>query len=200
MGGRIDVTNQEVENLERQVVDLEGKLVKLAALEAAFNHFTNKHWIPLQAVVISLHDSLCWTCRGDGEPLPDGVRSSSAPPSLSIVIPVPPPRSGQRPATPGPPPLSPVTDDDSSVIPDFSTNSSPNPFHVERRTFCTAQGADGLIWTGEERAALQAFLSHYMGEEGVNVPILEAGEGDRSPGGSRMLSEGAGFREGGIGA
>ena len=47
MGGRIDETNQEVDNLERRVVDLEGKLVKLAALEAAFDHFTNEHWIPL---------------------------------------------------------------------------------------------------------------------------------------------------------
>ena len=83
MGGRIDETNQEVDNLERQVVDLEGKLVKLAALEAAFDHFTNEHWIPLQAAVISLHDSLCWTCRGDGQPIPDRVRSASAPPSAS---------------------------------------------------------------------------------------------------------------------
>ena len=55
MGGRIDETNQEIENLERRVIDLEGKLVKLAALEAAFDHFTNEHWIPLQSVVISLH-------------------------------------------------------------------------------------------------------------------------------------------------
>ena len=73
MGGRIDETNQEVENLERRVIDLEGKLVKLAALEAAFDHFTNDHWIPLQAVIISLDDSLCWTCRGDGQPIPDRV-------------------------------------------------------------------------------------------------------------------------------
>ena len=73
MGGRIDVTNQEVDNLERRVVDLEEKLVKLAALEAAFDHFTNEHWIPLQAVIISLHDSLCWTCRGDGQPIPDRI-------------------------------------------------------------------------------------------------------------------------------
>ena len=51
MGGRIDETNQEVDNLERRVINLEGKLVKLAALEAAFDHFTNEHWIPLQAVV-----------------------------------------------------------------------------------------------------------------------------------------------------
>ena len=144
MGGRIDVTNQEVENLEHRVMDLEGKLVKLAALEAAFNHFTNEHWIPLQAVVISLHDSLCWTCRGDGEPLPDGVRSSSAPPTLSIAIPVPPPCSGQRPATPGPPPLSPITNDSSSIT-NSSLDSSPNPFHVERRTFHAAQGSDGLV-------------------------------------------------------
>ena len=50
MGGRIDVTNQEVENLERRVIDLEGKLVKLASLEATFDHFTNEHWIPLQAI------------------------------------------------------------------------------------------------------------------------------------------------------
>ena len=73
MGGRIDKTNQEVDNLQRRVVDVEEKLVKLAALEAAFNHFTNKHWIPLQSVVISLHDSLCWTCGGNGEPIPDRV-------------------------------------------------------------------------------------------------------------------------------
>ena len=183
MGGSIDVINQEVDNLQRRVVDLEGKLVKLAALEAAFNHFTNEHWIPLQAVVLSLHDSLCWVCKGDGEPLPGGVRSASAPPSLSIAIPVPLPRSGRRPATPGPPPLSPVTDDSSSVT-DSSLDSSPNLFCVERRTFQAAQGPDGLVWTEEERAVLQAFLSHYTSKEGVDVPILEVGEGDRSPGGS----------------
>ena len=73
LGGRVDETNQEVDNLQRQVMDLEGKLVKLAALEATFNHFTNEHWISLQSVIISLHDSLCWTCRGDGEPIPDRV-------------------------------------------------------------------------------------------------------------------------------
>ena len=56
------------------------------------------------------------------------------------------------------------------------------------------------MWTEEEGAALQAFLSHYMSKEGVDVPILEVGEGDRSPGGSRMLSEGGGFGEGGVGA
>ena len=199
MGGSIDVINQEVDNLQRRVVDLEGKLVKLAALEAAFDHFANEHWVPLQAIVLSLHDSLCWVCRGDGEPLPGGVRSASAPPSLSIAIPVPPPRSGRRPATPGPPPLSPVTDSSSSIT-DSLLDSSPNPFRVKRRSFQVAQGSDGLVWTEEERAALQAFLSHYTSEEGVDVPILEVGEGDRSPGGSRVLSEGGGFGEGGIGA
>ena len=175
-------------------------MVKLAALEAAFNHFTNKHWIPLQVIVLSLHNSLCWICRGDGQPIPDQVQSALAPPSLSIAIPVPPPRTGQRPATPGPPPLSPVTDNDSSIIPNSLDDSSPNPFCIKRQTFHAVQGLDGLVWTEEERAALQAFLSHYTSEEGVNVPILEVGEGDRSPGGSRMLSEGSGFREGGIGA
>ena len=35
LGGRVDETNQEVDNLQRRVMDLEGKLVKLAALEAA---------------------------------------------------------------------------------------------------------------------------------------------------------------------
>ena len=190
MGGSINVINQEVDNLQRRVVDLEGKLVKLAALEAAFDHFTNEHWVPLQAVVISLHDSLCWVCRGDGEPLPGGVRSASAPPSLSIAIPVPPPCSGRRPATPGPPPLSPVTND--SSITDSLLDSSPNLFRVERRTFQAAQGPDGVVWTEEERAALQAFLSHYTSKERVNVPILEAGEGDRSPRGSQLFSEGGG--------
>ena len=200
MGGRIDETNQEGDNLQRQIFDLEGKLVKLAALEAAFDHFTNKHWIPLQVVVLSLHDSLCWVCRGDGEPIPDRVCSSSAPPSLSIAIPVPPPHTGQRPPTPGPPPLSPVTDDESSIIPDSSTDSSPNPFCVEKRTFQAVQGPDGLVWTEEERAVLQAFFSTFASKEGVSVTILEAGEGDRSPGGSRLLSESAGFGEGGVGA
>ena len=200
MGERIDETNQEVDNLQHRVFDLEGKLVKLAALEAAFDHFTNEHWLPLQAVVLSLHNSLCWVCRGDGEPIPDRVQSSSAPPSLSIAIPIPLPRAGQRPPTPSPPPLSPITDDESSVIPDSSSDSSPNPFCVERRMFQAAQGPDGLVWTEEERAELQAFFSNFAGKEGVNVTILEAGERDRSPGGSCMLSEGAGFREGGTGA
>ena len=59
MGGRINIINQDVKHLECRVINLEGKLVKLAALEATFDHFTNKHWIPLQAIVISLHDSLC---------------------------------------------------------------------------------------------------------------------------------------------
>ena len=62
------------------------------------------------------------------------------------------------------------------------------------------QGLEGLVWTDEERATLQAFLTYYESEEGDNVTILEAGEGDRSPGGSRMLSEGGGFREGRDGA
>ena len=66
--------------------------------------------------------------------------------------------------------------------------------------FQVAQGLDGLIWTEEERAALQAFLSHYTSEQGVNVTILEAGQEDRSPGGSRILPEGGEFREGGVGA
>ena len=71
LGGRVDETNKEVDNLQCRVLDLEGMLVKLAALEAAFEHFTNEHWIPLQAVIISLYDTLCWTCRGDGQPIPD---------------------------------------------------------------------------------------------------------------------------------
>ena len=66
--------------------------------------------------------------------------------------------------------------------------------------FQAAQGPDGLIWTKEERAALQAFLSNFEGEEEVSVAILETGEGDRSPGGSKVLSEGAGLGERGIGA
>ena len=140
MGGRIDVTNQEVEHLERRVVDLEGKLVKLAAVEAAFDHFTNEHWLPPQAVVISLHNSLCWTCRGDEQPIPDQVQSASAPPSLSVAIPVPPPCIGQRPPTPGPPPLSPISSNESSFVPNSSSDSSPNPFIFESQTFRVCQG------------------------------------------------------------
>ena len=173
------------------------KLVKLAALEAAFDHFTNEHWIPLQAVVISLHDSLCWTCKGNGEAVTERLCSSLAPPSLSVAIPIPPPRTGQRPATPGPPPLSPVSSDESSSIPNSSSNSSPNPFFIEGQMFQVAQGPEGLVWTNEERAAMQAFLSYYEGEEGVVVPILEVGEGDRIAGGIGVLPEGPGFGEGG---
>ena len=122
--GQANATNCQVDNLQCRVVDLESQLVKLAALEAAFNHFTNEHWIPLQAVVISLHDFLCWSCRGDGEPIPDRGQSSSAPPSLLIATPIPLPCSGQRLPTPSPPPLSPVTSNDSSIIPNSSTDSS----------------------------------------------------------------------------
>ena len=195
-GGRLDVVDQEIDNLQWCVLDLEGKSVKLAALEAAFDHFTNEHWVPLQAIVISLHDSLCWTCRGDGEPIPDRLPSSSAPPSLSLAIPIPPPRTGQRPGTPGPPPLSPVSSDDSSFILNSSSNSSPNLFCVKCQTFRVVQGPEGLVWTNKERAVMQAFLSYYESEEGVDVPILEVGEGGQSPGGSGMLPEGAGLGEG----
>ena len=66
--------------------------------------------------------------------------------------------------------------------------------------FQSAQGLDGLVWTEEERAVLQVFLANFEGKEGVAVTILEAGERDRSPGGFRVLSEGTGFGEGGIGA
>ena len=52
--GQVDVTDCQVDNLQHQVIDLEGKLVKWAALEAAFDHFTNEHWIPLQAIVLSV--------------------------------------------------------------------------------------------------------------------------------------------------
>ena len=53
--GQADATDCGVGDLQCRVVDLEGKLVKLAALEAAFDHSTDNHWIPLQAIVISLH-------------------------------------------------------------------------------------------------------------------------------------------------
>ena len=53
MGGRIDVTNQEVENLEHRVIDLEGKLVKLAALEATFDHFTNEYWMSQVQILVT---------------------------------------------------------------------------------------------------------------------------------------------------
>ena len=66
--------------------------------------------------------------------------------------------------------------------------------------FQVAQGPDGLIWTDEERAMMQAFFAHYKSEAGVNVTILEAGERDRSPGGIRVLSEGTGLGEGRDGA
>ena len=47
--------------------------------------------------------------------------------------------------------------------------------------FQAAQGPEGLIWTDEERAALQAFLSYYESEEGDNVAILEAVSGPLYP-------------------
>ena len=41
-----------------------------------------------------------------------------------------------------------------------------------------------------------AFLFYYKGEEGVDVPILEVGEGDRFAGGVAVLPEGPGLWEG----
>ena len=46
MGGRIDVTNQEVEHLEHRVIDLEGKLVKLAAVTNTNTHFKDNSSMP----------------------------------------------------------------------------------------------------------------------------------------------------------
>ena len=47
---------------------------------------------------------------------------------------------------------------------------------------------------------MQAFLSNYEGEEGINVSISEAGEEDRLAGGVGVLPEGTIFREGRDGA
>ena len=47
---------------------------------------------------------------------------------------------------------------------------------------------------------MQAFFACYKSEAGVDVVILEAGEGDWFPGGNRVLSEGTGLREGRDGA
>ena len=45
---------------------MESKLVELAALKAAFDHFTNKHWIPLQAVVIPFMNPSAVLAEGMG--------------------------------------------------------------------------------------------------------------------------------------
>ena len=47
---------------------------------------------------------------------------------------------------------------------------------------------------------MQAFFTHYKSKVRVNVTILEAGEGDTSPGGIGVLSEGTGLGEGRDGA
>ena len=47
---------------------------------------------------------------------------------------------------------------------------------------------------------MQAFFTHYKSKAGVDVIILEAGAGDRSPGGDRVLPEGSGLGEGREGA
>ena len=70
--------------------------------------------------------------------------------------------------------------------------SSSNPFYVQTRIFQVTQGPEGLVWINKERAALQAFLGHYKREEGVDVPIFEAGEGGGSPRGNGLLSKGTG--------
>ena len=65
------------------------------------------------------------------------------------------------------------------------------------QTFQLVQGLESIVWTAEERAAMQTFFTHYESKVGVNVIILEAEEGDRSPGGVGVLSEGTGVGEGG---
>ena len=66
--------------------------------------------------------------------------------------------------------------------------------------FHPVEGLEGFLWTNEERATMQAFITHYESKVGVNVVILEAGVGDWSPGGDRVLSEGIGLGEGRDGA
>ena len=61
--------------------------------------------------------------------------------------------------------------------------------------FHPAQGPEGILWTTEERAAMQAFFAHYESKVGADVVILEAGEGDWFPGGIAVLPEGSGLGE-----
>ena len=115
------------------------------------------------------------------------MHPSSALPSLSIAIPVPLPHPRQRPPTPGPPPLSPVSTDDSSYVPNSSPDS-PNLFYVQPRTYQTLQGLMGVIWSTEDWAMVQAFLTDYQSKEGISVPILEVGEGGGCQGCSLRLT------------
>ena len=62
--------------------------------------------------------------------------------------------------------------------------------------FRPVKGPEGFVWTDDEKAVMQAFFTCYKSKAKVDVVILEAGVGDQSPGGDRVLSEGTGLGEG----
>ena len=79
----------------------------------------------------------------------------------------------------------------------LTSSNSDDPFLIATQTFQLVQGPESVVWTTEERAVMQALFAHYKSKAGVDVVILEAGEGDWSPGGIGVLSESTGLREGG---
>ena len=112
------MANANISYLENWMAEYKQWLIKLATLDVAFKHLVSDHWIPLQDLAISLHDSLCKTCRGDGGPVP-GAEYFQPPPKLSITIPVPPPVP--QPGNPTP---------SESFVPSLISNSSPDSVHL----------------------------------------------------------------------
>ena len=50
-----------------QMDGVESRLVALEKVATSFSHFIIEHWVPTQAILIDLHNSICPSCqRVDG--------------------------------------------------------------------------------------------------------------------------------------
>ena len=53
--------------ISSQMDGVESWLVALEKVAASFSHFIIEHWVPVQAILIDLHNSTCLSCqRADG--------------------------------------------------------------------------------------------------------------------------------------
>ena len=128
-----------------QMDGVESRLVALEKVAAFFSHFIIEHWVPVQAILIDLHNSTCPSCQrvdalaNNGDSASKSIRSGQA-----VVLPVPPPNSRQGEA---PSVISPIP----SLISNSSAGSTLPYFFV---------GARQKL---QERSGLSVYINKALG-------------------------------------
>ena len=67
-----------------QMDGVESRLVALEEVASSFSHFIIEHWVPAQAILIDLHNSVCPSCQRADAMANNGGSASESIQSLSL--------------------------------------------------------------------------------------------------------------------